>query len=210
MESLALLLEKTAALHPHLCPRQVLGVRMGMYAASLLEMDLPQTDKQLLTIVETDGCFSDGIAVATGCWVGRRTLRVEDYGKAAATFIDTLTGEAVRIIPQHASRQRALEFAPEAADKWHAMLISYQHLPDADLFAVRAVRLTMPLERLISRPGYRVTCQACGEEIINEREVCIAGRVLCRACAGHPYYLAESDSAVPEALPHLVSQEHWH
>src|SRR3989304_4446193 len=40
------LLEPTAALHRHLCPRQVLGVRMGMLAGELLGVDLPQSDKR--------------------------------------------------------------------------------------------------------------------------------------------------------------------
>ena len=78
VKSLDKLLLACAALHHHLCPRQVLGVRMGMLAGELLDLDLPQGDKRLLTIVETDGCGADGIAVATGCWVGRRTMRVED------------------------------------------------------------------------------------------------------------------------------------
>ncbi len=100
LPSLQELLQATAARHYHLCPRQVLGVRMGMLAAQLLHLDLPQTDKRLLTIVETDGCFIDGIAVATGCWVGRRTLRIEDYGKVAATFVDTQTEQAIRLTPR--------------------------------------------------------------------------------------------------------------
>src|SRR5690606_20693201 len=45
MPSLAELLDQSAALHRHLCPRQVLGVRMGLLAAEVLGLDLPQTDK---------------------------------------------------------------------------------------------------------------------------------------------------------------------
>ena len=51
--------------------------------------ELPQTDKRLYTFVETDGCFADGVMVATGCSLGHRTLRLIDYGKVAATFVDT-------------------------------------------------------------------------------------------------------------------------
>jgi formylmethanofuran dehydrogenase subunit E len=43
---------------------------MGLYAGEILNLDLPQSDKRLYTIMETDGCASDGIAVATNCWVG--------------------------------------------------------------------------------------------------------------------------------------------
>src|SRR5512142_1649492 len=100
LEPLASLLEESASLHHHLCPRQVLGVRMGMLAGEILGLDLPQKDKRLLAIAETDGCAVDGISVSTGCWVGRRTLRIEDYGKVAATCVDTATGRAVRIWPQ--------------------------------------------------------------------------------------------------------------
>ena len=87
---------------------------MGTYAGELLDMDLPQTRRRLLTIMETDGCGADGVSVATNCWVGHRTLRIVDYGKVAATFIDTKTETAVRIAPHPLCRERALAAAPEA------------------------------------------------------------------------------------------------
>ncbi len=189
-KTLAELLSATAGLHPHLCPRQVLGVRMGLYAGTLLGLDLPQLDKRLFTIVETDGCFADGVAVATNCWVGRRTLRVEDYGKVAATFVDTQTRRTVRLHPCPTARPLAHQFAPEAEGKWEAMLLGYQRMPEEDLFQVQTVELTLSLDQIISRPGQRTTCENCGEEILNERQVFRAGQVLCRACAGKAYYLA--------------------
>ena len=60
MSELQELLDKTAEYHHHLCPRQVLGVRMGMYAGELLGLELPQPRKRLLAIMETDGCGADG------------------------------------------------------------------------------------------------------------------------------------------------------
>ena len=68
------ILEHSAALHRHLCPRQVLGARMGILAGRLHSLELPQKNKRLYTFVETDGCFADGIGAATGCWLGRRTM----------------------------------------------------------------------------------------------------------------------------------------
>lgn len=188
MKTLAELLEESAALHRHLCPRQVLGVRMGMWAGELLGLDLPQTDKRLLTIVETDGCFSDGVAVATGCWVGRRTLRVEDYGKVAATFIDTQCGYAFRISPHPDARRVAHTHMREASNKWEAMLLGYQRMTPAELFVVQSVELRTPIEAIISRAGHRVVCDLCGEEILNEREILQNGLTLCRACAHGAYY----------------------
>lgn len=173
-----------------LCPRQVLGVRMGLFAGQVLGLDVPQPDdgKRIFTIVETDGCGADGVSVATNCWIGRRTLRVEDFGKVAATFVDTRTGQAVRIVPQNHVRQKAYEYAPEAKNKWEAMLLGYQRMPAIELLTFQPIVLKTPLEDLLSRPGLKTHCQSCGEEIINEREVEHSGQILCRACAGFSYY----------------------
>ncbi|MFQ5398321.1 MAG: FmdE family protein [Anaerolineae bacterium] len=190
MPTLDELLERSAQLHRHLCPRQVLGVRMGLLAGEVLGLTVPQPDntKRLYTIAETDGCAVDGISVATNCWVGRRTLRVEDYGKIAATFIDTRTGETIRITPRCHVRQEAHAYAPEARNKWEAMLLGYQRMPLLDLFQVQQVVLKTPIKDLISRPGIRAICEACGEEIINEREIVQEGHTLCRTCADLGYY----------------------
>lgn len=190
------LLEQTTALHNHLCPRQVLGVRMGMYAAELVHLDLPQTDKRLYTFVETDGCFADGVAVATGCWLGHRTLRFTDYGKVAATFVDSQTGQAFRIAPHPQSRQRATCRVPDAKSHWYAQLEAYQTMPAAELLVAREVVLNLSLDALISRPGVRVNCDLCGEEILNEREVHVGSQTLCRNCADGSYYvLADAATA---------------
>jgi formylmethanofuran dehydrogenase subunit E len=183
-----MLLDQTAALHHHLCPRQVLGVRMGMYAAALLNLDLPQTDKRLFTFVETDGCFSDGVAVATGCWLGHRTMRLMDYGKVAATFVDTQTGRAIRVSPNPESRARAAEYLPDVASRWHAQLEAYQTMQVEELLCTMEVSLKVSMKAIISRHGVRVTCERCGEEILNEREKIAGGQVLCATCAGDSYW----------------------
>jgi len=193
------LLAQCAAMHEHLCPKQVLGVRMGMYAAELLDLVLPQRDKRLLTFVETDGCFADGVSVATGCWLGHRTLRCVDYGKVAATFIDTYTGQGVRLHPSATSRSRAHHYAPLAEDRWHAYLEGYQVMPAAELLVAERVRLAFPVETLVSHPDHRAVCGRCQEEIINEREIVANGRVLCRGCAEQSYFMvlpAGGDSPV--------------
>lgn len=193
-ESLQPLLTASAERHRHLCPRQVLGIRLGLYGLRLLGL-LDETmgcfensHKRLLTIMETDGCGADGVAVATNCHVGRRTLRVMDYGKMAATLIDTKLDKAIRIAPTSHSRELAPHFAPEARSRWHAYLEAYQIMPDELLFTWQPVQLCPSASKLISRPGVRAVCTTCGEEIINEREVMVDGRILCCACAGDSYY----------------------
>lgn len=187
---MAALLEASAGLHRHLCPRQVLGVRMGMWAGEVLGLELPQaTDaKRLLSIVETDGCFSDGVAVATNCWIGRRTMRAEDYGKVAATFVDTHTGYAIRIVPRSEARELARALAPEARNKWEAQLLGYQRMPASMLLSSQRVQLNTSIERLIGHPGARVRCEVCSEEILNDRQIVYEGMNLCQPCAGQAYY----------------------
>jgi formylmethanofuran dehydrogenase subunit E len=188
MRDLEELFHASAARHAHLCPRQVLGVRFGLAGASALGLETPRQDKRLMAIIETDGCFADGIEAATGCSVGHRTMRVEDYGKVAVTFVDTRTGRAVRIAPRLDVRQRAASYAEGESRAYVAQLHAYQSMPEDELLVVREVGLTVPVEKIVSRPRIRVACDACGEEIINERETLHEGRTLCRACAAGAYY----------------------
>jgi formylmethanofuran dehydrogenase subunit E len=173
----------------------VLGVRLGLFGLKQLglidegyEPRFENEDKRLLTIVELDGCGADGIAVAANCAVGRRTLRVMDFGKVAATFVDTLSGRSIRVAPLATARESAVCQAPDAPSRWHAYLEAYQQLPDDALFQCRAVSLTPTVSAIISHPDKRAVCQSCGEEIINEREVGVDGRILCRPCAGIDKY----------------------
>jgi len=177
-------------LHDHICPRQVLGLRMGLYGASLLNIAVPQQAKRLMAFVELNGCFADGVAVATGCTLGHRTLYLMDYGKTSVTLVDSEANAAVRLAPRSDIRCRAMMMCPDTKSKWHAYLDAYQQLEDTELFTVQAVTLSFDLTALISKAGPRVSCEECGEEIINEREVRQDGRLLCRACAGDAYYSA--------------------
>jgi len=188
MRSIQELLEISSAHHHHACPRQVLGVRMGMCAADILGLDLPQADKRLYTFMESDGCIVDGVSVATGCWVGRRTLQVIDFGKMAATFVDTHTGQAIRVIPHPEARRRVKLYAPRAESDWLAYMDAYQIMPATELLVAQPVCLVLNMQAIIGGESLRATCQRCGEEIFNGREVRQHGQVLCRACAGDVYY----------------------
>lgn len=180
-------LREAAAGHKHLCPRQVLGVRIGLYAGELLQLDLPQTGKHLHAFVEADGCFADGITAATGCSLGHRTLRLMDEGKVACTFAQVGSRRALRIWPSPAARTRALEYASDAPNRWRAQLEAYQVMPAAELLSVREVELLVDLDALIGKPGVRVNCSQCGEEVLNGREVLSGGVILCRGCAQGSY-----------------------
>ncbi|MCU0500940.1 MAG: FmdE family protein [Anaerolineae bacterium] len=196
MQVLDEVLKLSAARHAHLCPRQVLGARMGLAGAAALGLEVPRQDKRLLVIAETDGCFLDGLEVACRVAAGRRTLRIEDYGKVAASFVDVQTGAAIRLAPQPDVRVRALDYAPDERRHYFAQLIGYQIMPEEVLFSLTSVVLNTPVTDLISRAGVRTNCTACGEEIINEREMLVEGLAYCRSCAGQSYYQM-SASAMP-------------
>ncbi len=188
MNDLQHILSISSARHTHLCPRQVLGARIGLVGTDALGLDIPRNDKRLLIILETDGCFADGIEAATGCSVGHRTLRVEDYGKIAAVFVDVNTERTLRITPKLDLRQRALIHAPNESRDYFAQLQAYQTMPANELLDIQPVRVHIPIQQIVSRAGVRVNCDQCGEEIINEREIAINGQILCRACASGGYY----------------------
>jgi formylmethanofuran dehydrogenase subunit E len=188
---LSTLLERSSERHSHLCPRQVLGVRMGLAGLTALGLTAPVNRQTALLIAETDGCFADGVEIATGATIGHRTLRINDLGKIALTVADTNTGRTLRISPALDLRQRALAYAPDEHRHYFAQLLAYQVMPETEMFRCQEVSLSPGLRALISKPNVRVLCDACGEEIINERQVYRDGRTKCRACAGEGYYLLE-------------------
>lgn len=181
-------LDRSAARHARLCPRQVLGVRIGLAAAEALGVPVAPGERRLLAFVETDGCFADGVEAATGCSAGHRTLRVHDYGKVAAVVVELASGRALRVAPRAGVRERAARYAPGESRRYYAQLAGYQVMPVEALLDIRPVRLLADLAALTGRAGARVECAACAEEVMNGREVHRGGTVLCRPCAGEAYF----------------------
>lgn len=147
MQALKPILYKSAKRHKHLGPRQVLGARMALLAGEVLGLELPRVDKRLLIIA------------ATGCDVGGRTLHNLDFGKVAATFVDTYTEDAIRIIPSGQSRSLALNQTPNARNDWETMLFGCQVMPVEDMFRCQHVCLNSSLAEIISRPSKRARCE---------------------------------------------------
>jgi formylmethanofuran dehydrogenase subunit E len=205
-------LAQSSSRHSHLCPRQVLGVRMGLLALRWLGFDGPPAKKRFLVIAETDGCLVDGIEAVTGVSAGHRTLRIEDVGKVAAVFTDVVANRSLRLAPRLDVRERALRYAPEEPRHYFAQLCAYPIMPDDQLFSIQEVILTPSASVLVSRPGVRVDCARCGEEIINEREIYQDRQPFCRVCAGQSVYyrpVGEQETGVIDRLnvyePNLIS-----
>jgi formylmethanofuran dehydrogenase subunit E len=191
MQDFETLLKGSAAAHGHLCPGQVVGVRMAMLGCELIGLDDPhQLDqiKKIIVYVEIDRCATDAIAHVTGVKLGRRSLKFVDYGIMAATFVNLETGRAFRIESTEASRDLTAKYAPEIMDKHQQQLAAYKIMPDEALFKVTEVAVTVPAGDLPGPSRFKAVCDRCGIVVRDKKEVCRDDVVLCRPCAGGAYY----------------------
>ena len=189
MKELGELLERSVEIHGHLCPGQVLGVRMAMAGCREVGIDDPKSTRDLIVYVEIDRCATDAIQSVTGCKLGKRTLKFLDYGKMAATFYNMREGTAVRVLARDDSREGAKEYASPELTVKEAQTQAYRTMDDDELFVITPVRLRLREEDLPGHPLSRVVCSHCGEGVNDRREVTVAGRTLCKACANGTYYL---------------------
>lgn len=180
------LLTEAVSFHGHLCPGQVLGVRMTQ--AGCREAGVPDpraAGKALVVIVEIDRCATDAIQALTGVSLGKRTLKHVDFGKTAATFVNRDTGASVRVAARDGARDLARALVPAEPDPRRAQIVAYRDMAEDALLKIEPV--VVPAAWL-ERRRVRVPCDACGEAVNYEREVCVDGRRLCRACGGGRYY----------------------
>ena len=189
MKTLTEYMALAAQSHGHMCPGQVLGIRLAMLGLKSLGVDdLSEFRKRLVTIVEIDRCATDAVSLVTGCRLGKRSLKFLDFGKVAATFVDVQTNRAVRVVARDDAREKARRMFPELAEPHQQQLAAYQMMEDTDLFILQTVRVKLAAEDLPGRPRSHVACEECGEGINDGRERLVDGRVLCRYCAGESYY----------------------
>jgi formylmethanofuran dehydrogenase subunit E len=193
MKTLPEYLDLAAIAHGHLCAGQVLGVRLAMLGLRELGIDDPIADrKRLVTYVEIDRCVTDAVALVANCRLGKRALKFRDWGKVAATFVDLQTGRAIRVAARESSKQAAREMFPELP-KDAGQQKAYAELSDEVLFHKQWVKVEVQPEDLPGFKGPRIVCSKCGEGINFKREVVVAGRTLCRSCAGERYYSSLHD-----------------
>ncbi len=184
------ILSESVRIHGHLCAGQVLGVRMSMLGLNKIGIVDPKglDRKKLIVFVEMDRCATDAVQSVTGCSLGRRTMKFFDYGKMAATFLNTRTGKAVRVVAREESRDKAKGLFPEIENKYRAQLKAYRIMADEELFDVREVHIKVRPEDMPGRPIRRVKCDSCGEYVQDMREIQQDGKVLCIPCASGGYY----------------------
>ncbi|HEX8635024.1 MAG TPA: FmdE family protein [Pyrinomonadaceae bacterium] len=188
---LDVLLRECEALHGHICPGQVLGARMAVLGCKLIEVEDPRgaDRKKLIVWVEIDRCMTDALSAVTGVRLGRRSLKYFDYGKVAATFLNTDTGRAVRLVALDSSRALAEARYASLPSKKERQMATYKEAAEAELFKTEAVTVDFKETDAPGRPRTRHACHRCLEGVNDGREVVVeGGEILCRPCANGGYY----------------------
>jgi formylmethanofuran dehydrogenase subunit E len=190
------LLAGSAKEHGHMCPGQVIGVRMALLGLDLIDLENPKETrdiKKLIVYVEIDRCATDAIAYVTGAALGRRSLKFIDGGIMAATFVNLETGKAFRIVSRESARYLAQTYAPNVAKKREQQLQAYKKMPLYELFRVSEVKVNISQNDMPGPTKFKVLCEECGIMIRDKKEVLQDGLTLCRECAGIAYYYARRD-----------------
>ncbi len=184
------LLKESVKVHGHLCPGQVLGVRMSMLGLKKLDITDPKGKdrKKIIVFVEMDRCATDAIQSVTGCSLGHRTMKFMDYGKMAATFLNLHTGRAVRVVAREDSRNSAKVLFPDIENRYVAQLEAYKVMSDEELFNAIEVQVDLKMQDMPGRPVRRVQCCRCGEWVQDMREIYKDKEVFCRPCSAGGYY----------------------
>src|SRR5918911_1275263 len=145
METIENLLKECERLHGHMCAGQLLGVRMALLGCRLIGIEDPRgaDRKKLIVWVEIDRCMTDALSAVTGVRLGKRSLKFVDYGKVAATFLNTDTKQAVRLVALESSRALADERYPEVDNKRQRQFRAYSEATDDELFKTELVTIEL-------------------------------------------------------------------
>jgi formylmethanofuran dehydrogenase subunit E len=195
------LLAASAAAHGHLCPGQVIGVRMAMLGCRLIGLDDPTSHdqiKKLIVYVEMDRCAGDAVAHVTGAKLGRRSLKFLDYGIMAATFVNLETNKAFRVISTEEARDLACQYVPDISEKYKQQLEAYKRMPDSVLFRVQQVEVVLSEFDLPGPTRRKVSCSRCGQVVRDHREIVQNGDALCKPCAHGAYFKDPKEITWPD------------
>jgi formylmethanofuran dehydrogenase subunit E len=179
------LFERARAFHGHVCPGIVLGTRLAMAGLRELGMRPGNEQKNLVVFMEIDRCGTDAVQAITGCSLGHRSMKYRDYGKFAGTFVDIESGKAVRVAVRESSRSKTDHL--ERAE----MLRVLADLPENEVLTIQPVSVILDPDDLPGFPQHQAVCDACGERVMDHREVEVDGRTLCRGCAHGSYYVLD-------------------
>ena len=201
------LLDEAVKFHGHLCGGQIVGVRMA--SAGLRELDIKdprgEQGRDLVIFIEIDRCAADAIISVTGRTPGKRSIKIMDYGKMAATFVDTRTGRALRVSVRTDSNKKVkqiIQTLKHRESEKQDLIAALIAISEEDLLKIQNVSVRIRPQDLPGKPLERAVCRKCGETVMDMRQVSLDGNVLCKPCAqGSDYYTVGGDSLPETATP---------
>ncbi|NLE73421.1 MAG: hypothetical protein GX604_02150, partial [Actinobacteria bacterium] len=124
------LLNKAGELHGHLCNYLAYGV-MGATSA-VRDLGVRNTGmEEVVAIVETNNCFTDGVQIVSGCSFGNNALVYRDIGKTAFSLVKK-DGDGVRYILDPEFEDSRPQVYPEAYALWNQLIVEKKDAtPDA-------------------------------------------------------------------------------
>ena len=187
------LIQKTIEFHGHWCP----GLATGIRAAELALKEIGRaTDEEIVAVVETDMCAVDAIQFLTGCTFGKGNLIYKDYGKNAFTFYRRRDGKSIRLV----TRRIVNEEDGPTLNQLHRKMQEQGLTEDEEriLRDLREKRTRRVMEADLSElfdikkptdpmPGEArllpsLTCQSCGESVMESRTRRFKDQTLCIPC----------------------------
>jgi formylmethanofuran dehydrogenase subunit E len=220
-EDLMKLLRITGTLHGHFCPGSALGVMASVYGLNMLRKEGVKMDgmEELIAIVETNACFSDGVQMVSGCTFGNNALIYRDLGKHAVTFAirGKETGVRVRVLPYFRTylKREVPEFfalVEKLTDNtvWSA---TKQKIYREKGWEAACALIKLPFKEIlfaekipVQLPDYApivktAICTSCGEEVISTRIIAKGeSSGLCLRCSKERYFQVEGRGIIAKDL----------
>jgi formylmethanofuran dehydrogenase subunit E len=184
--SLETCLETARAFHGDVCAGIAIGTRMAMAGLKAIGIEEPKGKdrKDLMVFVEIDRCATDAIMAITGCQPGKRTMKIYDYGKMAATFLNLKTNKSVRLTVKETANGTSRDGKPGGGNQAELFI----GLPEEELLNVEEVIVDVQPQDMPGKPLRVVLCDGCGERIMDMRDSEENGKTLCRPCATKEKY----------------------
>lgn len=179
--------EDVVRFHGHVCPGLAIGYRMTLAALTALDASRAE-DEEIVAIVESNACGVDAVQVVSGCTVGKGNLLFKDYGKSVYSFVSRCTGSGVRVAWRACCMPASLEDDREARVAW------ILRTPAEEILDLRPIRLAPP-GRAEMRPS--VTCDRCGERVMDTRTRLHNRKLLCAPCLRDEVGHVSGESRLP-------------
>ena len=161
--------KEAGKLHGHYCPGLATGVRAGLTAAEILNVN-PEENQELWCIYEKAACFVDGVQWTFNTSTGKGNLIYHPTGKAVFSFYYGKSGKSVRLSLKNLHMDMSKDEMTE-----------YILSADAEeLFYIAETRLPCPQHK--PRVPYGI-CDCCREETEEDKFIERDGQKFCIDCA---------------------------